>query len=45
MVCVESHPLPRVSDDLVADLARFDLTVWPEWSVGEDNMASIESRL
>lgn len=38
-------PLPRVFDDLVTDLARFDHIVWPEWSVGEDNMASIESRL
>lgn len=45
MVCVEPVPPPRVSDDPVADLARFNPIVWPEWSVGEDNMASIESRL
>lgn len=33
------------SDDLATDLARFDLIVWPDWSVGEDNMALTESRL
>lgn len=42
MVCVENLP---TFNDLATDLARFVLTVWPEWSVGEDNMTSIESRL
>lgn len=40
----ESVLLPRVFDDLVTDLVD-SISVWPEWSVGEDNMSSIESRL